>query len=76
VAIGRRCVIGGIVGIAGHLTLGDGVHVTGFSMVSRSLSRPGLYSSGWPAEDARRWRRNVAQLRRLSKQHDDEGEDA
>ncbi len=74
--IGRRCIIGGMVGIAGHLTLGDDVHVTGLTLVSRSLSGPGVYSSGWPAEETRRWRRNVAQLRRLSKQHDDEGDDA
>jgi UDP-3-O-[3-hydroxymyristoyl] glucosamine N-acyltransferase len=84
VVIGRRCIIGGMVGIAGHLTIGDGVQITGLTMVSRSLPGPGVYSSGWPAQDARQWRRTVASTHRLarkepdtkeSKTADDEGDD-
>jgi UDP-3-O-[3-hydroxymyristoyl] glucosamine N-acyltransferase len=74
--IGRRCIIGGMVGIAGHLTIGDDVQVTGMTLVSWSLRGPGMYSSGWPAEETRRWRRNVARLRRLgARTNDDEGDD-
>jgi len=63
--IGRRCMIGGAVGIAGHLELGDEVIVTGYSLVTRSLPGPGMYSSGMPAIPAADWRRTVARLRRL-----------
>ncbi len=63
--IGRRCVIGGAVGIAGHLTICDGVTITGFAMVSRSLLKPGVYSSGIPIEESKAWRRGVARYRRL-----------
>ena len=63
--IGSRCMIGGAVGIAGHLEIGDDVAVTGFSMVSRSLPGPGIYSSGMPAIEAAQWRRTVARLHRL-----------
>ena len=63
--IGRRCMIGGAVGIAGHLELGDEVVVTGYSLVTRSLPGPGMYSSGMPAIPAADWRRTVARLRRL-----------
>jgi UDP-3-O-[3-hydroxymyristoyl] glucosamine N-acyltransferase len=63
--IGRGCVIGGAVGIAGHLTIGDGVTITGFAMVSRSLTEPGVYSSGIPIEESRLWRRQVARYRSL-----------
>jgi len=63
--IGRRCMLGGAVGLAGHLELGDDVVVSGFSMVSRSLKEPGMYSSGMPAVPATQWRRMVARLRRL-----------
>lgn len=31
--IGRNCTIAGAVGMAGHLTIGDGVHFTGMAMV-------------------------------------------
>ena len=63
--IGKRCMIGGAVGLAGHLELGDEVVVTGYSLVTRSLPGPGMYSSGMPAVPAAEWRKTVARLRRL-----------
>lgn len=63
--IGRHCTIAGAVGIAGHLEIGDHVHFTGMAMVTRSLTEPGLYSSGIPAMPSADWRRNVARLRHL-----------
>jgi len=63
--IGSHCIIGGAVGIAGHLRICDGVTITGFAMVSRSLTTPGVYSSGIPIEESRIWRRQVARYRNL-----------
>jgi UDP-3-O-[3-hydroxymyristoyl] glucosamine N-acyltransferase len=63
--IGKHCIIGGAVGIAGHLTICDGVTITGFAMVSRSLTAPGVYSSGIPIEESKIWRRQVARYRKL-----------
>ncbi len=63
--IGQRCMIGGMVGFAGHLTICDDVIVTGLTLVSRSIRKPGVYSSGLPADEARRWRRNAVRLRHL-----------
>ena len=63
--IGRRCMIGGMVGLAGHLTIVDDVVVTGCSLVSASIKKPGSYSSGMPTVETRLWRRMVAHLRRL-----------
>jgi UDP-3-O-[3-hydroxymyristoyl] glucosamine N-acyltransferase len=57
--------IGGAVGIAGHLEIGDDVAVTGYSLVTHSLPGPGTYSSGLPAIAAADWRRAVARLHRL-----------
>ncbi|HDJ86470.1 MAG TPA: UDP-3-O-(3-hydroxymyristoyl)glucosamine N-acyltransferase [Chromatiales bacterium] len=65
VRIGRRCRIGGGVGIAGHLEIVGDVVITGMSLVTKSITRAGVYSSGIPAEPAVRWRRNHARLRRL-----------
>ncbi len=64
-AIGRRCMIGGQVGIGGHLTIGDDVIITGCTMVSHSVTRPGVYSGGIPLEEAHVWRRLVARFKRL-----------
>jgi UDP-3-O-[3-hydroxymyristoyl] glucosamine N-acyltransferase len=63
--IGKRCLIGGAVGIVGHLTIADDVVITGLTMVSRSLTQAGVYSSALPAEEARRFRRNAARFRHL-----------
>jgi UDP-3-O-[3-hydroxymyristoyl] glucosamine N-acyltransferase len=63
--IGRRCMIGGMVGFAGHLNVCDDVVVTGFTLVSHSIRKPGVYSGGLPLDEARRWRRNAVRFRHL-----------
>jgi len=63
--IGRNCTVGGAVGMAGHLEIGDDVHFTGMAMVTRSLAGPGRYSSGIPAMPSAEWRRAVARFRQL-----------
>jgi UDP-3-O-[3-hydroxymyristoyl] glucosamine N-acyltransferase len=65
--LGKRCMIGGMVGFAGHLTIADDVEVTGCSLVSASIKQSGSYSSGMPTVETRLWRRMVAHLRRLAK---------
>jgi len=63
--IGKRCAIGGHVGITGHISIVDDVQITGKTFVARSIKEPGLYSSGYPAESNRQWRRNAARLHQL-----------
>ncbi len=63
--IGKRCAIAGGVGIAGHLEIADDVTITAMSLVTRSISAPGVYSSGIPAQPNPVWNRQVARLRRL-----------
>ncbi|MEO8307923.1 MAG: UDP-3-O-(3-hydroxymyristoyl)glucosamine N-acyltransferase [Pseudomonadota bacterium] len=63
--VGRRCMIGGGTGIGGQLVLGDDIIIAGFGMVTRSIDKPGLYSSVLPVEEARLWRRIVGRIKRL-----------
>mgnify|MGYP001180942667 CR=1 FL=1 len=63
--IGRRCMLGGMVGIAGHLEICDDVVLTGKTMVSSSITKPGVYSGKLPMDDARVFRRNAARFRKL-----------
>jgi UDP-3-O-[3-hydroxymyristoyl] glucosamine N-acyltransferase len=65
VTIGRRCMIGGMVGIVGHLQITDDVYLTGKTMVTHSITRPGLYSGQLPFDEANRFRRNSARFRQL-----------
>ncbi|TVP54985.1 MAG: UDP-3-O-(3-hydroxymyristoyl)glucosamine N-acyltransferase [Halomonadaceae bacterium] len=63
--IGSHCVFGGASGVGGHLTIGNQVHLTGMTMVTRSLETPGVYSSGTGVDSNRNWRRNVVRFRQL-----------
>ena len=63
--IGRRCMLAGQVGVAGHLEIADDVILTGRTMVTASIRKAGVYSSGIPADEARRFRRNAARFTRL-----------
>ena len=63
--IGRNCLIGGGVGIVGHVEICDGVTISGFSLVAKSILKPGTYTSGMPLMPHADWLRNAARLRRL-----------
>ena len=63
--LGANCTIAGGVGIAGHLTLADGTHVTGMSLVSKSITKAGSYSSGTAMQTSADWRKSVARFRQL-----------
>lgn len=64
--IGKYCQIAGLVGINGHIDICDGVMLTGMTMVTKSITEPGAYSSGMPHTTNKEWRRNMAHLRNLS----------
>jgi UDP-3-O-[3-hydroxymyristoyl] glucosamine N-acyltransferase len=68
--IGRHCMIGGAVGIAGHVTLADHVIVTAQSGVSKSLLKPGMYTSAFPAIENAQWNKSAALMRNLDKLRD------
>jgi len=63
--IGRYCQIGGGSCIGGHIELADNVIITGMSMVIGSIKQAGVYSSGVPATDNKRWRRNAVRFTQL-----------
>lgn len=65
--VGKHCTLGGGVGLAGHLSLADGVHVTGMSMVTRSIHKPGVYSAGTPLDTNDRWLKNAARFKQLDR---------
>ena len=60
VTIGKYCIIGGTSVFNGHITICDGVTVSGMCMVMRSIDKPGVYSSGIPAQTNKEWRLTAA----------------
>ncbi|HEY6239909.1 MAG TPA: UDP-3-O-(3-hydroxymyristoyl)glucosamine N-acyltransferase [Burkholderiales bacterium] len=65
--IGRHCAIGGAVRIIGHLTIADHVTVTAAAVVTKSISRAGVYAGVLPFAPAREWAKTVAHLRSLER---------
>lgn len=64
-SIGKRCVVAGMAGFVGHISVCDDVIITGAAVVTKSIIEPGVYSSSFPAEKDGDWKRKVARFRRL-----------
>lgn len=63
--VGAHCTIAGACGVAGHVTIADGTHITGMSMITKSISEPGVYSSGTGMLPHKAWQKNVIRFRQL-----------
>lgn len=63
--IGKNCIIGGMAGIRDNIEITDNVMITGMALVSKSLDKPGSYSSNTPIDDTPTWRKNSARFRQL-----------
>ncbi|WP_425313138.1 UDP-3-O-(3-hydroxymyristoyl)glucosamine N-acyltransferase [Pseudomonas putida] len=63
--IGKHCTIAGGVGMVGHIDVCDGVFVSGMTMVTRSITEPGAYSSGTAMQTLGEWRKSAARIRQL-----------
>lgn len=63
--IGRHCTLAGGVGLVGHIKLTDHVHVTGMTMVTKSIDQPGSYSSGTAMMPTGLWKKNSVRMRQL-----------
>ncbi|MCY1271933.1 UDP-3-O-acylglucosamine N-acyltransferase [compost metagenome] len=63
--IGSHCMLAGGVGLVGHIEICDNVFVTGMTMVTRSITEPGSYSSGTAMQPAAEWKKSAARIRQL-----------
>ena len=63
--IGKHCTIAGMCTIVGHIQLTDNVHVTAMSLITKSINKPGSYSSGTAFEETTSWRKNSVRFKQL-----------
>ena len=63
--IGSYCLIGGAVGIVDNITIADQVEITAMSLVSRSITRSGRYSSGTGLLPGKQWKRSIVGFAKL-----------
>lgn len=63
--VGRNCTVAGAVGIVGHIKIADNVHITAMSLVTKSITKAGRYSSGLPLQANTHWRKNTVRFGHL-----------
>jgi UDP-3-O-[3-hydroxymyristoyl] glucosamine N-acyltransferase len=63
--VGKNCIFAGQSGVVGHVTICDGVQLTGGTIVTKSLDKPGSYSSGTAFSTSREWRKNAVRFNQL-----------
>jgi UDP-3-O-[3-hydroxymyristoyl] glucosamine N-acyltransferase len=63
--IGQYCRIGGSAGILGHLTIADGVEISSFTLIGKSIKESGTYSGIYPFSEKDDWLKNGVHLRHL-----------
>lgn len=63
--IGARCMIGGQAGISGHLEICDDTIVSAWSLISKSIHQPGVYTASLPQQTHKDWSANFSHLRHL-----------
>ncbi|WP_111857939.1 UDP-3-O-(3-hydroxymyristoyl)glucosamine N-acyltransferase [Acinetobacter sp. CFCC 10889] len=64
--IGKNCILAGAVGVVGHINIADNVTITGMSIVTKTISEAGSYSSGTGQFETKHWKRTVVRLRQLA----------
>lgn len=67
--IGAHCTIAGGAGIVGHIAITDGIHVGAMTLVTKSLTRRGSYSSGTGTMETAAWRKSAVRFRQLDELH-------
>jgi UDP-3-O-[3-hydroxymyristoyl] glucosamine N-acyltransferase len=63
--IGRSCTIGGSAGILGHLEICDNAHISAFTLITKSIKKPGQYTSQLPVMTHEEWLKSASHLKRL-----------
>jgi UDP-3-O-[3-hydroxymyristoyl] glucosamine N-acyltransferase len=65
--IGKYCMIGGAAMIHGHIEIADKVRISTNTLITKSLTRPGTYTSALPFSEHGEWLRNAVHLRNIDK---------
>ena len=65
--IGRHCMIGGAAMIFGHIEIADGTRISTNTLITKSLPKPGTYTSALPFSEHEVWQRNAVHMRNLDK---------
>jgi UDP-3-O-[3-hydroxymyristoyl] glucosamine N-acyltransferase len=63
--IGKNCIFAGQSGAVGHVTICDNVQAMARTTLSKSIDKPGSYTSGLLMYETAKWRKNAARFGQL-----------
>jgi len=63
--IGAHCTIGGAAMIFGHIEIADGVNISTNTLITKSITQAGTYTSALPFSEHSEWLKNAVQMRHL-----------
>lgn len=63
--IGAHCTIGGAAMIFGHIEIADRVNISTNTLITKSLTQAGTYTSALPFSEHGEWLKNAVQMRHL-----------
>ncbi len=62
--VGKRCMIAGLAGVIGHVTVCDDAVITAQALITKDIREPGVYSATFGAEKDQDWKRMIVRFRR------------
>ena len=65
--IGKHVMVGGAAGFTGHLQVCDGAIISAMTLVTKSITEPGMVTAVMPQMKHQDWLKNIAHLRQLDK---------
>lgn len=65
VKVGKYCVLGGGSGFVGHISIADKVQISARTLVGKSITEAGMYSSGTGHMKTRDWKRSIVRFEQL-----------
>lgn len=65
--VGKHCMLGGGAIVLGHLEIADRCTISAMTLITKSITEPGTYTSVMPFMAHDDWLRNASQLRRLDR---------
>ena len=63
--IGRNCTLAGCVAIVDNVKITDEVHITAMTLITKSISKSGIYSSGTPFMENSDWKKSAIRFKQL-----------
>lgn len=63
--VGARVMIGGQAGVIGHITVADDTVISSRTLISKTVSKAGVYTSAIPAMPHNEWMKSAAHFRHL-----------